>query len=44
MFYVPAQRFRPFEIFFLLIGTILLVIAIISQKFCWNRTAGIKAL
>ena len=44
MFDEPAQIFRPFEIFLLVIGTILLVIGIISHKLYWNRTAGIEAL
>jgi NADH:ubiquinone oxidoreductase subunit 6 (subunit J) len=44
MFYEPAQIFRPLEIFLLVIGTILLVIGMISHKLHWNRTAGIKAL
>jgi hypothetical protein len=44
MFYEPAQIFRPLEIFFLVIGTILLIIGLISHKLFWNRTAGIEVL
>ena len=44
MFYEPAQIFRPLEIFLLVIGTILLVIGIISHKLVWNRTADNRTL
>ena len=44
MFYEPAQIFRPLEIFLLIIGTIFLVIGMISHILYWNRTAGIRSL